>query len=225
MTSMRDLSETVREQQEELERLRAEVAELARAIRRGEQARHRLDELQHRGRSGLHGARRAGRRPAGAPASRRFSVHARHPPDRVSRPPLDDAAVRRASARRSETNQRFKFLLEHGQTGLSTAFDFPDVDGLRLRPSALGGRGREDRRRHLVAGRHGDAVRRHPARSGLDVDDDQRPGGHPLLLLRRRGGKAGRARRPDHGDGPERHPQGVHGAARLGLSRSSRRCG
>ncbi len=28
-----------------------------------------------------------------------------------------------------ETNQRFKFLLEHGQTGLSTAFDFPTLMG------------------------------------------------------------------------------------------------
>jgi methylmalonyl-CoA mutase N-terminal domain/subunit len=29
----------------------------------------------------------------------------------------------------SDTNQRFKFLLEHGQTGLSTAFDFPTLMG------------------------------------------------------------------------------------------------
>ncbi|MCL5676808.1 MAG: methylmalonyl-CoA mutase family protein, partial [Firmicutes bacterium] len=28
-----------------------------------------------------------------------------------------------------ETNQRFKFLLEHGQTGLSTAFDLPTLLG------------------------------------------------------------------------------------------------
>ena len=29
----------------------------------------------------------------------------------------------------AETNKRFKFLLEHGQTGLSTAFDFPTLMG------------------------------------------------------------------------------------------------
>ena len=29
----------------------------------------------------------------------------------------------------SDTNKRFKFLLEHGQTGLSTAFDFPTLMG------------------------------------------------------------------------------------------------
>src|SRR5262245_6861837 len=28
-----------------------------------------------------------------------------------------------------QTNERFKFLLEHGQTGLSTAFDFPTLMG------------------------------------------------------------------------------------------------
>jgi methylmalonyl-CoA mutase N-terminal domain/subunit len=28
-----------------------------------------------------------------------------------------------------DTNERFKFLLEHGQTGLSTAFDFPTLMG------------------------------------------------------------------------------------------------
>ena len=29
----------------------------------------------------------------------------------------------------SDTNERFKFLLEHGQTGLSTAFDMPSLMG------------------------------------------------------------------------------------------------
>jgi len=29
----------------------------------------------------------------------------------------------------TQTNERFKFLLEHGQTGLSTAFDFPTLMG------------------------------------------------------------------------------------------------
>ncbi len=35
-----------------------------------------------------------------------------------------------ASARRGETNERFRFLLERGQTGLSTAFDLPTLMGL-----------------------------------------------------------------------------------------------
>ena len=38
-----------------------------------------------------------------------------------------------------ETNERFHYLLEHGQTGLSTAFDMPEPDGVRLRRPALAG--------------------------------------------------------------------------------------
>ena len=48
---------------------------------------------------------------------------------------------------------RFRYLLEHGQTGLSTAFDLPDADGVGLRPSAGRGRGRQDRRRDRLASR------------------------------------------------------------------------
>ena len=91
----------------------------------------------------------------------------------------------------ADTNARFKFLLEHGQTGLSTAFDFPTLMGYDSRPPAVGGRSRKDGRRDLESRRHGDAVRRHSARPGLDVDDDQRAGRHPVLLLRRGSGKQG----------------------------------
>ena len=38
-------------------------------------------------------------------------------------------ASSRASARQRQTNERFKFLLDHGQTGLSVAFDFPTLMG------------------------------------------------------------------------------------------------
>jgi len=41
---------------------------------------------------------------------------------------LDHAPVRRMGNARN-TNERFKYLLEHGQTGLSTAFDLPDAHG------------------------------------------------------------------------------------------------
>ena len=33
-----------------------------------------------------------------------------------------------------ETNQRYKYLLQQGGSGLSVAFDLPTLDGLRLRP-------------------------------------------------------------------------------------------
>jgi methylmalonyl-CoA mutase, N-terminal domain len=44
----------------------------------------------------------------------------------------------------SETNERFRYLLEHGQTGLSTAFDMPTLMGYDSdHPRALGEVGRE----------------------------------------------------------------------------------
>jgi methylmalonyl-CoA mutase N-terminal domain/subunit len=44
----------------------------------------------------------------------------------------------------AETNRRFRYLLEHGQTGLSTAFDMPSLMGLDSdHPRSLGEVGRE----------------------------------------------------------------------------------
>ncbi len=44
----------------------------------------------------------------------------------------------------AETNERFRFLLDHGQTGLSTAFDMPTLMGLDSdHPRSLGEVGRE----------------------------------------------------------------------------------
>jgi methylmalonyl-CoA mutase, N-terminal domain len=91
-----------------------------------------------------------------------------------------------------ETNRRYKYLLEHGQTGLSVAFDFPTLMGYDSdHPRSLGEVGKCGVA-ISIARRHGDAVRRHPARGGVRLHDDQRPGDHPVLLLRRRGGEAGR---------------------------------
>src|SRR5437899_3120673 len=43
-----------------------------------------------------------------------------------------------------ETNERFRYLLDHGQTGLSTAFDMPSLMGLDSdHPRSLGEVGRE----------------------------------------------------------------------------------
>src|SRR5581483_2540595 len=43
-----------------------------------------------------------------------------------------------------ETNERFRYLLEHGQTGLSTAFDMPTLMGYDSdHPRSLGEVGRE----------------------------------------------------------------------------------
>ena len=71
-------------------------------------------------------------------------------------------ASSRASAARGQTNERFKFLLEHGQTGLSTAFDFPTLMGYDSDHRAQPRRGRTGRRRDLEPRGHGDADRRDP---------------------------------------------------------------
>ena len=60
-----------------------------------------------------------------------------------------------------------------------------DADGLRLGPSAGGRRSRPCRRGDRLDRGHGGALRRHSARSRLDVDDDQRHGDHPAGALRR----------------------------------------
>ena len=90
-----------------------------------------------------------------------------------------------ASARPRTRTSRFKFLLEHGQTGLSTAFDMPTLMGYDPdHPRSLGEVGREG----VSVASLDDMerpVRRHPARPGDDVDDDQRAGGRAARVLRR----------------------------------------
>src|SRR5689334_23161476 len=103
----------------------------------------------------------------------------------------------------SDTNRRYKFLLEHGQTGLSVAFDFPTLMGYDS----------DHARSEGEVGKCGVAIS-----SLADMEDDQRPGGDSLLLLRRRRREAGCADRQAARDGAERHSQGVHGPARLGVS-------
>ena len=153
--------------------------------------------------------------------ARRVPVHPRHPSHHVSRSALDHAPVRRLRHRRG--HQRTVQVPARARPDrLVGRVRFPDADGLRLRPSPLRGRGRQVRRGDLEPRRHGDPVRRHSAGPGLDLDDDQRAGGDAVLLLRRRGGAPGRAHRPAAGHHPERHPQGVHGAARLDLPGGAR---
>ena len=116
-----------------------------------------------------------------------------------------------------ETNTRYRYLLEHGSTGLSMAFDLPTQLGRDSDDPLLPRRGRPHRRRDRLDRRHAHGVRPDPARPGLDLDDDQRAGGDPAAALRagRRG--AGRAVRAAARHGPERHPQGVRGARELHL--------
>lgn len=128
MTSMRDLSETVRAQQEELERLRAEVARWRARYDAGEKrdvpfvnsatevapVYSVLDVLE--------GDPLALPLPGDYPYTRGI-----HPTGYRGRLWTMRQFAGFGTAR--ETNQRFKFLLAQGQTGLSTAFDFPTLMG------------------------------------------------------------------------------------------------
>ena len=177
----------------ELERLRAEVAEWRRATRSGESRDIAFTNSASASRAALHGARRRPRRSAGsARRPRRLSVHARHSCDRISRQAVDDAAVRRLRQRRATRTRASSSCSSTGRRDCRSAFDFPTLMGYDSdHPRSLGEVGKM-RRRDLEPGRHGNAVRRHSARPGVDVDDDQRSGDHSLVLLHRRRGKAGR---------------------------------
>ena len=116
-----------------------------------------------------------------------------------------------------ESNAFYRRNLAAGQKGLSVAFDLAthrgyDSDHPRVRGD-VGMAGRGDR----LDLRHPHALRRHPARRDVGVDDDERRRAAGARALHRRGrgagGEAGAAQR-DH---PERHPQGVHGPQHLHL--------
>ena len=81
-----------------------------------------------------------------------------------------------ASARRSRPTQRFHYLLDHGQTGLSTAFHLPTLYGYDSdHEMARGEVGKCGVAIDSLA-RHGGPLRRHRPRARDDVDDDQLDG-------------------------------------------------
>ncbi|HUF27668.1 MAG TPA: methylmalonyl-CoA mutase family protein [Gemmatimonadaceae bacterium] len=128
MTSIRDLSESLREKEEELARLRAEVDAWRARYEAGQKrdlafvnsAREvaplytELDRLDPDG--GTLGV------PGSYPYTRGI-----HPTGYRGRLWTKRQFAGFGSA--GDTNARYKFLLEHGQTGLSVAFDFPTLMG------------------------------------------------------------------------------------------------
>ena len=111
-----------------------------------------------------------------------------------------------------ETNARFRYLLDHGQTGLSMAFDMPTLMGYD-----------SDHARSLgEVGREGVAIDSLEDMETLfagiplgEVSTSMTINSPAAILLafyvvRRRG--AGRAARGAPRDDPDRHPQGVHRA-------------
>ena len=79
-----------------------------------------------------------------------------------------------------DTNRRFHYLLSHGESGLSIAFDDPTLYGIDADdPESLGEVGKCGVNVSSL-GRHGPAPRRDPARRRHDEHDDQRPREHRL---------------------------------------------
>ena len=126
----------------------------------------------------------AGRRAASTtPATstiRAVSLHPRHPPDRLPRQAVDDAAVRRVRHAGRDQRSATRRCSKAGGTGLSVAFDLPTLMGRdpdhELSLGEVGKCGVSI----VVARRHGTAVRRHLARRHHDVDDDQLAGADDL---------------------------------------------
>ena len=90
-----------------------------------------------------------------------------------------------------ESNQRYKYLLDQGQTGLSVAFDLPTQIGYDSdHPLSQGEVGKVgvaiDSLEDMET-----ALRRDPPGQGQHLHDHQRPGGHSAGHVHRRGRKAG----------------------------------
>ncbi len=142
---------------------------------------------------------------------------ARPLPDHVCHPAVDDPAICRLLH-----GGRFQRLLpaqsRRRPEGPFDRLRSRHPSRLRQRSSARLRRRRHGGRRHRLDLRHAHAVRRHPARSDVGVDDHERrrAAGAGALYRRRRGARraAGETRRHH----PERHPQRVHGAQHLYLS-------
>jgi len=128
MTSTRDFTDTESDQHGELDRLRAEVAEWRRRYEKGE-----LRDIGFMNSESdvepLYTALDVSPESAaalGVPGTYPFTRGV-HPTG--YRGKLWTMRQFAGFGSASDTNARFKFLLEHGQTGLSTAFDFPTLMG------------------------------------------------------------------------------------------------
>jgi hypothetical protein len=173
--------------------------------------------LRHRRRP--RGARRVPRRRRARRRARArgpLPLHARRAGDDVPRPALDDAPVRGLRHGR-RVEPPLQVPARAGRQGPLRRVRPAHADGPRLRPRDGARRGRPRGRRDRLARRHARPVRRHPARRGVHVDDDQRDRRDAARALhrRRRGARRGAERAARHD--PERHPEGVHRARHVHL--------
>ena len=124
-----------------------------------------------------------------------------------------------------ETNERFRYLLEHGQTGLSTAFDMPTLMGYDSdHARSLGEVGREGVAVDSLADME-TLFDGHPARRGLDVDDDQRRRRRCCSPSTSASASSRASRAPSCAGRSRRTSSRSTSRRRSGSSRPSRRCG
>jgi methylmalonyl-CoA mutase N-terminal domain/subunit len=128
MTTLHELSDTVREQQAEIERLRAELARWRARYDAGEKRDIAFVNSEGEVEPVYTALDGVGRDLASLPVPGDYPfTRGIHPTGYRGRLWTMRQFAGFGSAR--DTNRRFKFLLEHGQTGLSTAFDFPTLMG------------------------------------------------------------------------------------------------
>jgi methylmalonyl-CoA mutase, N-terminal domain len=128
MTTLRDLSETVREQREEIEQLRKQVEAWRERYARGDKRDIGFMNSTHEVAPLYTALDTLAQDPTtvGVPGEFPFT-RGIHPTG--YRGKLWTMRQFAGFGTAKETNARYKFLLEHGQTGLSVAFDFPTLMG------------------------------------------------------------------------------------------------
>jgi methylmalonyl-CoA mutase N-terminal domain/subunit len=128
MTTLRDLSETIREQRDEIERLRAQLAAWRERYARGDKRDIGFMNSTHEVAPLYTALESIDQDPTtvGVPGEFPFT-RGIHPTG--YRGKLWTMRQFAGFGTAKETNARYKFLLEHGQTGLSVAFDFPTLMG------------------------------------------------------------------------------------------------
>ena len=124
-----------------------------------------------------------------------------------------------------ETNERFRYLLEHGQTGLSTAFDMPTLMGYDSdHARSLGEVGREgvaidslEDMETLFAG-----IPLGEVSTSMTINS---PAAILLAYYACVGEEQGVSREQAARDDPDGHPQGVHRAEGVHLPAGAVACG
>ena len=116
------------------------------------------------------------------------------------------------------SNQRYKFLLEHGQKGLSVAFDLPTQMGYDSdHPMAAGEVGKVGGCHRFPPG-YGDPVQRYSSGAGEHLHDDQCHGRDALGAVYCGSEETGSGASPAHGHDSERYFERVHSARHVYLS-------